>query len=259
MSSTTSNNSSFSWFENVFTELFNPQLAEQKREREKQLEREKIKDKLITLNKKLILQEKQLRKESQKYMLFIKKYKEKGDKRNYIKYIKLYKQCETKLDSISNIIVNVESQILNIKTGESIIDAVQVVDGCDQYFQNLYSDLSPDIIEDKLLNIGDKEVLSSEMETIMSTPYSNGALAVQEDEKDILEFGDQLLSTFDDSPSSGFGEDDLGVKNSQIEEKMIKSLPSCSSSSSNLSVERSKPISKKTSQKKKKLVDMNIF
>lgn len=199
-----SSSSTGSWFESVVSEWFNPKLAQERIERQKWQEREAIKSNLETLSKRLKIKEKELKRTQKTYLALIKKYGEKKDKRNMIKYIKLYKQCDAKLDSLANIIVNVESQILNVRTGDSILDASTVVDNCDSYFNNLFHNISPDGLEDKLLNIGDKEVISSEMETIMSTPYSNNAISVHEEDDDLIEFANNLLGTAP-PPSSDSG------------------------------------------------------
>lgn len=245
-----------SWFESIVSEWLNPKLAQEKIEKQKLQEREIIKANLENLSKKLKISEKELRRTQKKYLELIKRYGDKKDKRNMIKYIKLYKQCDSKLDKLSDIIVNVESQILNVKTGDSILDASTVVDNCDNYFNNLFRNVNPDLLEDKLLNIGDKEVITTEMETIMSTPYSNNALSVHEDDDDLIEFANNLLGAMP-PPSSDSGNNDIPILTS---DECVK-LPSVPTSSSSHSIALGSSIKKPAQKikKKKKITDLDIF
>lgn len=242
-----------SWFETAFSEMLNPKLAHERIERERAAERENIKKRLGVLKRKLITTEKTLKREQQTYLLKMQKYQQSKDIRNYRKNIILFKQCDAKLDILSKIIINVENQILNVKTGESLLDASRVIDGCDDYFKNLFTNITPDIVEDKILNNGDKEVVVSEMETIMSTPHSNGTLSAFEEDEELFKFADSILGS--PPPSSGSGE--VGITNPTMI-SIEGSFPSIPSSSSSLSINDSYKLKTK-SKKKKKLADMNIF
>lgn len=240
-----------SWFETVVAEFINPQLAKERIEREKLQEREEIKKKLDLLRTKLLVAEKTLKRKQKEYMVQMAKAKLKKDVRNLRKYTMMYKQCDAKMDTLAKIMVGVDGQILNVTTGDSLLDAAGVIDGSDAYFANLFSNITPESVEDKILNIGDKEVLSSEMETIMSNPHSNVTLSVHEEDDDLFAFADTILGF--DAPPSGSGDNGIGETISIKDQ--LPSVPSSSYSEPSLS----KVKSSKSKKSKKKLADMNIF
>lgn len=243
-----------SWFETMFSEFMNPQLAKERIEREKAQEREEIKKKLELLRTKLCVSERTLKRKQKEYMVQMAKAKLKKDIRNLRKYTMMYKQCDAKMDTLAKIMVGVDAQILNVTTGDSLLDAAGVIDGSDAYFANLFSNITPESVEDKILNIGDKEVLSSEMETIMSNPHSNATLSAYEEDEDLFAFADTILGF--DTPPSNSGDNDMA------ETISIKhQLPSVPSSSYSEPYISSSPLKIKSNSKKskKKLADMNIF
>jgi len=240
-----------SWFETVVAEFMNPQLAKERIEREKLQEREEIKKKLDLLRTKLLVAEKTLKRKQKEYMVQMAKAKLKKDVRNLRKYTMMYKQCDAKMDTLAKIMVGVDGQILNVTTGDSLLDAAGVIDNSDAYFANLFSNITPESVEDKILNIGDKEVLSSEMETIMSNPHSNVTLSVHEEDDDLFAFADTILGF--DTPPSGSGDNGIGETISIKDQ--LPSVPSSSYSEPSLS----KVKSSKSKKSKKKLADMNIF
>jgi len=242
-----------SWFENMFSEFMNPQLAKERIEREKAQEREEIKKKLELLRAKLLVAEKTLKRKQKEYLVQMAKAKLKKDVRNLRKYTMMYKQCDGKMDTLAKIMVGVDGQILNVTTGDSLLDAAGVIDNSDAYFANLFSNITPESVEDKILNIGDKEVLSSEMETIMSNPHSNVTLSAHEEDEDLFAFADTILGF--DAPPSNSGDHDPAETISMKDQ--FPSVPSSSYSEPYMSMSlKSKQKNKKS---KKKLADMNIF
>lgn len=240
------------WFSRTFSEFMDPELAKARIAKEKAQEREQVMKSLGNLRSKLQIAEQNLNRQQKNYVALIAKAKLRQNTRDLCKYSILHKQCNVKLDKLAKIIVNVEVQILNVTTGECLLDVSQVNDLSAVYLDNLLSNITPESLESKIMDINDKEVLSEEMETTLSTPYSSSALSVHEEDEDLIAYANKLLG-FDEPPTSGSS--DAGIH----ETISLPNIPSTSAPELSAYPILHSPKTKLKSKKKKKLADMNIF